>query len=117
MTFFGVETSGDCSLAVKGAAPRPMFELRIELDWKATQKVDNGKSLFETKGQIVVSNFSSEDIPNPQMSLTCDSKLPPGATPAFTTLMKKMQEAVRLDGMPKVASMLSQNFVQSLTAQ
>merc|ERR1711874_831261 len=112
MSFFRVDTSGDCALAVKaGGEPRPMFELRIELDWKVTQPVDNGKSMAEAKGQITVTDFSSEDISAPQMRLICDNQLPPGATPAFAILMKKLNDAVKTDGMPEVSRMLAEDFV------
>mmetsp|Transcript_161988 Transcript_161988/g.295779 ORF Transcript_161988/g.295779 Transcript_161988/m.295779 type:complete len:149 (-) Transcript_161988:7-453(-) len=111
MSFFSVETSGDCSLAIKSGssdAPRPMFEFRIELDWKVEQTVDNGKSKMETKGQILVSEFGSEDIENPELKLSFDTKLPPGATPAFKTLMDKLHEAVRKAGVPVVKKMLAE---------
>jgi len=100
LSFFRVETTGDCSLAVKKASsePRPMFELRIDLDWKVEQRVDSGRSLLEAKGQVQVSSFSSEDADDPQMRVICDNKLPPGATSAFRTLMEKLNKAVKADG-------------------
>mmetsp|Transcript_23332 Transcript_23332/g.60555 ORF Transcript_23332/g.60555 Transcript_23332/m.60555 type:complete len:154 (+) Transcript_23332:2-463(+) len=118
LTFFRVETTGDCALAVKpGGQPRPMFELRIELDWKVEQLVDNGKSIAEAKGQIQVTEFSSEDIESPQMKLICDNQLPPGATPAFRTLMDKLNAAVKDSGLPEVSRMLAQDFVGTLKTQ
>mmetsp|Transcript_32916 Transcript_32916/g.94542 ORF Transcript_32916/g.94542 Transcript_32916/m.94542 type:complete len:154 (+) Transcript_32916:46-507(+) len=116
--FFRVETSGDCALAVKsGGQPRPMFELRIELDWKVEQPVDNGKSILEAKGQIQVTEFSSEDISSPQMKLICDNQLPPGATPAFQTLMDKLNAAVKESGLPEVSRMLADEFANTLKQQ
>mmetsp|Transcript_39848 Transcript_39848/g.63853 ORF Transcript_39848/g.63853 Transcript_39848/m.63853 type:complete len:155 (-) Transcript_39848:70-534(-) len=118
MSFFRVETTGDCALARKGGGePRPMFEFRIEIDWKVEQPVDRGKALLETKGQIIVSNFNSEDADEPQMKLTCDTKLPSGATPAFKVLMEKLHQAVKVAGMPKVKEMLSAEFVTALKQQ
>merc|ERR1719291_1625652 len=118
LSFFRVDTTGDCALAVKpGGQPRPMFELRIELDWKVEQLVDNGKSIAEAKGQIQVTDFSSEDIESPQMKLICDNQLPPGATPAFKTLMDKLNAAVKEAGLPEVSRMLSQDFVSELKKQ
>eukprot|EP00747_Dinoflagellata_sp_TGD_P166708 gnl/TRDRNA2_/TRDRNA2_189917_c0_seq1.p1 gnl/TRDRNA2_/TRDRNA2_189917_c0~~gnl/TRDRNA2_/TRDRNA2_189917_c0_seq1.p1 ORF type:complete len:163 (-),score=49.73 gnl/TRDRNA2_/TRDRNA2_189917_c0_seq1:64-552(-) len=116
MTFFAIETTGDASLAVKAGAkePRPIFELKIEIDWKVEQKVDNGKSILETKGQIHVTDFGSEDSGSPQMKLTCDQNLPPGATPAFKGAMQKLHEAVKVQGLPAVQKMLSQDFVNAL---
>mmetsp|Transcript_91060 Transcript_91060/g.253542 ORF Transcript_91060/g.253542 Transcript_91060/m.253542 type:complete len:154 (-) Transcript_91060:118-579(-) len=116
--FFAVNTTGDCSLAVKnGGVPRPMFELRLELDWKVEQKVDNGKSIVDVKGQIQVTDFSSEDITSPQMKLICDNQLPPGATPAFKTLMTKLNDAVKARGLPEVSRMLAEDFVIALKKQ
>mmetsp|Transcript_80034 Transcript_80034/g.179088 ORF Transcript_80034/g.179088 Transcript_80034/m.179088 type:complete len:154 (-) Transcript_80034:139-600(-) len=118
MSFFSVNTTGDCSLAVKkGGEPRPMFELRVELDWKVEQKVDNGKSIVEVKGQIHVTDFSSEDIASPQMKLICDNQLPPGATPAFKMLMTKLNDAVKAKGQPEVSRMLAEDFVRALKQQ
>uniref|UniRef100_A0A7S1S3E1 Activator of Hsp90 ATPase AHSA1-like N-terminal domain-containing protein n=1 Tax=Alexandrium catenella TaxID=2925 RepID=A0A7S1S3E1_ALECA len=118
LSFFSVNTTGDCSLAVKkGGEPRPMFELRIELDWKVEQKVDHGKSIVEVKGQIHVTDFSSEDISSPQMKLICDNQLPPGATPAFKTLMAKLNDAVKTKGQPEVSRLLAEDFVSALRKQ
>merc|ERR1712032_1232018 len=115
MTFFRVDTTGDCSVAVKGAGePRPMFEFRIDLDWKVEQVIDKGKSLAEAKGQIQVTSFSSEDILEPQMKLICDNQMPPGATPAFKTLMDKLNAAVKTSGLPEVSRLLSADFVAAL---
>ncbi|CAK0839045.1 unnamed protein product [Prorocentrum cordatum] len=115
MSFFRVEVTGDCALAVKGAGkPRPMFEMKIDLDWKVEQPVDRGKSFAEAKGQIQVTEFSSEDTAAPQMKLICDNQLPPGATPAFQGLMTKLNDAVKSHGMPEVSRMLSQDFVEAL---
>mmetsp|Transcript_36126 Transcript_36126/g.54495 ORF Transcript_36126/g.54495 Transcript_36126/m.54495 type:complete len:153 (-) Transcript_36126:21-479(-) len=115
--FFRVETQGDCSLAVKAGQARPMFELRIELDWKVEQPVENGKSFVEAKGQIQVTEFSSEDIESPQMKLICDNTMPPGATPAFKTLMDKLNAAVKTCGMPEVSRILAEEFVPELKKQ
>mmetsp|Transcript_1003 Transcript_1003/g.2034 ORF Transcript_1003/g.2034 Transcript_1003/m.2034 type:complete len:154 (-) Transcript_1003:83-544(-) len=118
LSFFSVNTTGDCALAVKkGGEPRPMFELRIELDWKVEQKVDSGKAIVEVKGQIQVTDFSSEDITSPQMKLICDNQLPPGATPAFKTLMAKLNDAVKAHGQPEVSRMLAEDFVGALRQQ
>mmetsp|Transcript_82822 Transcript_82822/g.257296 ORF Transcript_82822/g.257296 Transcript_82822/m.257296 type:complete len:153 (+) Transcript_82822:113-571(+) len=115
LSFFNVSTTGDCALAVKkGGEPRPMFELRIELDWKAEQRVDNGKSIVEVKGQVIVTEFSSEDITSPQMRLICDNQLPPGATPAFKILLTKLNDAVKAHGLPEVSRMLAEDFVSAL---
>mmetsp|Transcript_12868 Transcript_12868/g.14556 ORF Transcript_12868/g.14556 Transcript_12868/m.14556 type:complete len:96 (+) Transcript_12868:251-538(+) len=94
-----------------------MFELRIELDWKVEQKVDSGKAIVEVKGQIQVTDFSSEDITSPQMKLICDNQLPPGATPAFKTLMAKLNDAVKAHGQPEVSRMLAEDFVGALRQQ
>ncbi|CAE7629298.1 unnamed protein product [Symbiodinium sp. CCMP2592] len=83
MSFFRVETKGDCALAMKGGKSQPIFELRIDLDWKVEQPIEKGRSILEAKGQIQVTDFSSEDSGAPQMKLICDNQLPPGATPAF----------------------------------
>mmetsp|Transcript_55133 Transcript_55133/g.131379 ORF Transcript_55133/g.131379 Transcript_55133/m.131379 type:complete len:154 (+) Transcript_55133:115-576(+) len=118
LSFFRIETTGDCALAKKGAGqPRPMFELRIDIDWKVEQKVDSGRSIFDAKGQMQVSSFSSEDSDDPQVKLVCDQNLPPGATPAFKQLLKKLQDAVKDDGLPKVKKMLSEDFVAALKKQ
>merc|ERR1712224_799536 len=94
-----------------------MFELRIELDWKVEQPVDKGKSIAEAKGQITVTDFSSEDIESPQMKLICDNQLPPEATPAFKGLMTKLNDAVKKHGMPEVSRMLAEDFVSELKQQ
>ncbi|CAK9036490.1 unnamed protein product [Durusdinium trenchii] len=77
MSFFRVEPRGDCALAVKKGQPQPIFELKIDLDWKVEQPIENGKSMLEAKGQIQVTDFSSEDSSEPQMKLICDNQLPP----------------------------------------
>lgn len=118
LSFFRVEITGDCALSVKaGGEPRPIFELRIELDWKVEQPVDNGKSFAEVKGQIQVTDFSSEDIRAPQMKLICDNQLPPGATPAWKGLMDRLNKAVKDHGMPEVSRMLAEDFVTALKSQ
>uniref|UniRef100_A0A7S2JP99 Activator of Hsp90 ATPase AHSA1-like N-terminal domain-containing protein n=1 Tax=Zooxanthella nutricula TaxID=1333877 RepID=A0A7S2JP99_9DINO len=118
MSFFKVETTGDCALSVKpGKEPRPMFELRIELDWNVEQPVDNGKSIAEAKGHITVTEFSSEAITEPQMQLRCDNKLPPGATPAFQGLVDKLNAAVKESGLPEVSRMLAEDYVSELKRQ
>mmetsp|Transcript_111078 Transcript_111078/g.337621 ORF Transcript_111078/g.337621 Transcript_111078/m.337621 type:complete len:154 (-) Transcript_111078:297-758(-) len=118
LSFFRVEISGDCSLAVKaGGEPRPIFEMRIELDWKVEQKVDNGKSIAEVKGQVQVTDFNSEDISAPQMRLICDNQLPPGASPAFGPLMTKLNDAVKAHGLPEISRMLAEDFVSALKKQ
>eukprot|EP00930_Biecheleria_cincta_P015842 TRINITY_DN13073_c0_g1_i3.p3 TRINITY_DN13073_c0_g1~~TRINITY_DN13073_c0_g1_i3.p3 ORF type:complete len:119 (-),score=34.72 TRINITY_DN13073_c0_g1_i3:296-652(-) len=117
MSFFRVDTTGDCSLALKGGKARPIFELKIELDWKVEQPIENGKSLLEVKGQIQVTDFSSEDSSAPQMKLICDNQLPAGATPAFKTLMDKLNAAVKSHGQPEVSRMLAEDFVAELMKQ
>eukprot|EP00931_Biecheleriopsis_adriatica_P051323 TRINITY_DN29756_c0_g1_i1.p2 TRINITY_DN29756_c0_g1~~TRINITY_DN29756_c0_g1_i1.p2 ORF type:complete len:175 (+),score=39.54 TRINITY_DN29756_c0_g1_i1:69-527(+) len=117
MRFFRIETNGDCALALKGGKPLPIFELKIDLDWKVEQPIEKGKSIMEVKGQIQVTDFSSEDSSEPQMRLTCDNALPPGATPAFKTLMDKLNAAVKSHGLPEVSRMLAEDFVAELKKQ
>merc|ERR1739848_596566 len=107
MSFFRVEVNGDCALAVKGSGkPRPVFELKMELDWKVEQPVDKGKSIAEAKGQIQVTDFSSEDISAPQMKLICDNQLPPGGSPQMLDLLTKLGDAVKTHGLPEISRML-----------
>ena len=40
MSFFRVEPRGDCALAVKKGQPQPIFELKIDLDWKVEQPIE-----------------------------------------------------------------------------
>mmetsp|Transcript_129257 Transcript_129257/g.258106 ORF Transcript_129257/g.258106 Transcript_129257/m.258106 type:complete len:155 (-) Transcript_129257:46-510(-) len=119
MSFFRADVTGDCSLAMKneGALPRPMFELKLELDWKVEQKVDSGKSIVEAKGQVEVTEFSSEDISSPQMRLVCDNQLPPGAGAGFKDLIDKLNEAVRKHGLPEISRMLADEFIAALKKQ
>ncbi|CAK9017852.1 unnamed protein product [Durusdinium trenchii] len=117
MSFFRVEPRGDCALAVKKGQPQPIFELKIDLDWKVEQPIENGKSMLEAKGQIQVTDFSSEDSSEPQMKLICDNQLPPGATPAFKTLMDKLNGAVKSHGKTEVARILAEDFVTELKKQ
>eukprot|EP00913_Durusdinium_trenchii_P001073 g985.t1 len=97
MSFFRVEPRGDCALA----------------DWKVEQPIENGKSMLEAKGQIQVTDFSSEDSSEPQMKLICDNQLPPGATPAFKTLMDKLNGAVKSHGKTEVARILAEETCQA----
>eukprot|EP00933_Yihiella_yeosuensis_P015327 TRINITY_DN13404_c1_g1_i1.p1 TRINITY_DN13404_c1_g1~~TRINITY_DN13404_c1_g1_i1.p1 ORF type:complete len:153 (-),score=35.93 TRINITY_DN13404_c1_g1_i1:400-858(-) len=117
LSFFRVETSGDCSLAMKGGQPRPIFELKMELDWKVEQPIDKGKSMIEIKGQVQVTDFSSEDINAPQMKLVCDNQLPPGASPAFKDVLDKLNAAVKSKGLPEISRVLAQDFVEELKKQ
>merc|ERR1719507_2353935 len=79
----------------EGALPRPMFELKLELDWKVEQK----------------------DISSPQMRLVCDNQLPPGAGAGFKDLIDKLNEAVRKHGLPEISRMLADEFVAALKQQ
>eukprot|EP00929_Paragymnodinium_shiwhaense_P110576 TRINITY_DN77715_c0_g1_i1.p3 TRINITY_DN77715_c0_g1~~TRINITY_DN77715_c0_g1_i1.p3 ORF type:complete len:154 (-),score=50.13 TRINITY_DN77715_c0_g1_i1:154-615(-) len=118
LSFFAVDTKGDCALAMKaGSDPRPMFELRIELDWKIEQPVDKGKSIVEAKGQVQVTEFCSEDIKAPQMKLICDNQLPPGATPGMVDLISKLNDAMKANGLGEISRMLSEDFVTALKQQ
>lgn len=117
MSFFAVEVTGDCHLAVKeGGEPRPMFEMRLVLDWKVEQRVDRGRSVVEAKGQIQVTDFNYEDREEPQMKLVCDNRLPAGATPAMKPLLDKLNKAAKESGMPEVSRMLADDFVDALVA-
>ncbi|CAJ1390033.1 unnamed protein product [Effrenium voratum] len=117
MSFFRVEVRGDCALAVKAGKPQPIFELKLELDWKVEQPIERGKSILEAKGQIQVTDFSSEDSSEPQMKLVCDNQMPPGATPAFKDLMDKLNGAVKSHGKGEVARILAEDFVVELKKQ
>lgn len=115
LSFFGVEVAGDVSVCKKKSGlARPIFELRLDLDWKIDLPVENGKSFVDTKGEFSVVEFSSEDPDDIQIKTTCDYNIPDGSTPVFEDIMDNLHDMAKNEGLKEVKRMLREDFMNAL---
>ncbi len=115
LSFIAASIEGECSLHRSKVAqkPRANFELKMDLDWKCEVVVENGKSFIDSKGEMRVLDFNSEDCEDEfEIKLICDDVAPAGVNPAeFSKLTGKLKDAVRKEGLPKLRAALRTEFL------
>jgi len=120
LSFLGVPSiSGDISMhqTKTSGKPRPNFELKIDLDWKCEVIVDRGKSMLDLKGEMRIVDFNSEDYEDEdlQIRVIADTNIPAGADEVnWKNLSKKLETAVKKDGVKRVTNLLCKTFVSEL---
>ena len=59
LTFFKVKVQGDASFSIKRGQRIPVFELQIDLSYKAELRLHGGKSSLPAMGEFIFKEFRS----------------------------------------------------------
>ena len=73
LTFFKVKVQGDASFSIKRGQRIPVFELQIDLSYKAELRLHGGKSSLPAMGEFLFKEFSSTDPEDPEVKIITDS--------------------------------------------
>merc|ERR1719387_1363169 len=110
LSFFRVKVQGDASFSIKKGQRIPVFELQVDLSYKAELRLHGGKSSLPAMGELLFKEFSSED---PEEKIITDSTVPAGQD-YLAPMLETIQESVKNDGLKSVKKILAEEFLEAM---
>eukprot|EP00922_Rhytidocystis_sp_ex-Travisia-forbesii_P004843 GHVS01007096.1.p1 GENE.GHVS01007096.1~~GHVS01007096.1.p1 ORF type:complete len:366 (+),score=64.01 GHVS01007096.1:96-1193(+) len=105
--FFNVNVTGEASTSIRKGNKIIIFDFRISTDWIATTRDEQGKFLADSRGQLDIPEFSSDDTDDYQINLSCDTTHLPA---------ERINDALRKEGIKALRDCLHE-FVVSLESR